>query len=194
MVTILGKHVKDTATSTHGYRDVAVQSGLVYATKIARPHPVDVYDSSTWRRLREIPTPCCSAEDLSGHTLEITDDRILLCCFRKGKLHVLSHSGELLHTHGRSRREATKVDIVGQTMSGQPVYGPGVLQWPRLCQVDDEGSVLVADCWNDRLQVMRADGTWRVVDLDQPVSDPRGVALCKASLYVAGKYNIARFS
>ena len=194
MIKILGKHITDTVTSTHGYGDVSVHSGLVYAAKQARPYSVGVYDSSTWRRLREIPTPCCSAEDLSGHTLEITDDRILLCCFRKGKLHVLSHSGELLHTHGRSRREATKVDIVGQTMSGQPVYGPGVLQWPRLCQVDADRSVLVADFFNERFKMMRADGTWNVVDLDQPVRGPRGAVWYNASLYVVDDDNIARFS
>ena len=171
-----------------------MQSGLVYAAGRVRPNTVDVYDSSTWRQLRHIPTPCCSDEDYSWHTLQVFDDRILLCCRAKHNLQVLSHSGELLQTHGHSRIEATEDNIIGQTASGEPVYGPGVLYGPRLCLVDGEGSALVADLRNHRIQVMRADGTWSVVKLDQPVTYPEGAIWCNASLYVVGKYNIARFS
>ena len=171
-------------SKSQAYFDVAVHNNLVYAVGSARHHTVDVYDSSTWRRLRKMSTPCCSKNNLSLHTLNATDDRILLCCCDKDKLHVLSHSGELLQTHGRSRREATDDDIIGQTESGKPVYRPGVFYGPLLCQVDAEGSALVADCGNNRLQVMRADGTWSVVELGQAMSYPRGAVWCNASLYV----------
>ena len=107
---------------------------------------------------------------------------------------MLSHSGELLQTHGRSRREATDDGISGQTASGKPVYGPGVLCFPRLCQVDADGSALVADCFNDRLQVMRADGTWSVVELDQAVSLPVGAVWCNESLYVFNDNKLVKFS
>ena len=168
----------------------------MYATERARPQSVHVYDISTWRRLREIPIPCCSAEDNSIHTLQVTDDRILLCCYDKNKLHVLSHSGELLQTHGRSRSEATEDDIIGQTASGKQVYSPGVLHGPLLCQVDVEGSAIVADCYNDRLQVMRADGTWSIVDLrvEQDVGRIKGALWCNGSLYVARNRTIVRYS
>ena len=139
----------------------------MYAARLGIPHTVDVYDSSTWRRLREIPTPCCSATEFSPHTLQVTDDHILVCCFDEDELHVLSHSGELL-----------------QTTSGEPMNAPGVLRSPYLCQVDAEGSVLVADKANDRLQVMAADGTWSVVDLDQTVTHPMGAVWYKMSLYI----------
>ena len=196
MVHISGEDVKEVKTHV-SYQDVAMQSGLVYATSDAsqsRPHAVHVYDRSTWCRLWEIPSPCCSAEHDNWHTLHVSDDRILLCCDNKDKLYVLSHSGELLQTHGRSRREATGDDIIGQTASGEPVYGSGVLFYPRLCQVDAEGSALVCDRRHHRFQVMRADGTWSVVKLDQPVRGRRGAAWCNASLYVANNNAIVRFS
>ena len=107
---------------------------------------------------------------------------------------MMSHSGELPQTHGHSRSEATQVHIIGQTASGGRVYGPGVPYRPRLCQVDAEGSVLVVDYSNVRLHVMRADGTWSVVDFDQHVCSPRGAVWCNESLYVANIYTIVRFS
>ena len=107
---------------------------------------------------------------------------------------MLSHSGELLQTHGRSRREATDDGICEQTTSGDPVYRPAVLYRPRLCQLDADGSALVIDCNNDRLQVMSADGTWSVVKLDQAVSYPKGAVWCNGSLYAAYEGNIGRFS
>ena len=176
----------------------------MYATKRTGPHhTVDVYDSSTWRRLREIPTPCCSAVDNSSrHKLHVSDDRILLCCETKAKLHVLNcQSGELLQTHGRSVIEARVEDnnsTIGQTGSGRRVqqqWGPGVLHGPRLCQVDADGSVLVADSYNQRLQVMQADGTWNVVDVDdRTLSFPRAAVWINESLYVANYGAIARYS
>ena len=166
----------------------------MYAVRFDTPYTVDVIDSNTWLPLREMSSTCCSKEIYNHHTLQVSDDRILLCCWENHKLQLLSHSGELLQTHGRSRREATDDGISGQTASGKPVYGPGVLCFPRLCQVDADGSALVANEGTDKLLVMRADGTWGVVDLDQPVSRPTGAAWCNGSLYVVGKYNIARFS
>ena len=168
----------------------------MYAVRDARPYTVDVIDSNTWLPPREMSLPCCSKASYSNylHTLHVSDDRILLCCREKDKLHVLSHSGELLQTHGRYWEEATDDDIVGQTASGEPVYGPVVRWGPRLCQVDDDGSALVADYVHDRLQVMEADGTWSVIELDQVVRHPKTAVWCNASLYVASEYVLARFS
>ena len=143
--------------TTHGYNDVAVHNNLVYAVRCKAPYTVDVIESKSWLRLRKMSSPCCPEESYSPHTLHVSDDRILLCCYTEDKLQVLSHSGELLQNHGRSRREATEDDITGKTATGDPVYDHGVLSGPYLCQVDDEGSAFVVDCVNDRLQVMRAD-------------------------------------
>ena len=188
----------DIITTSEGYRDVAVQTGIVFATNRASPHRVHVYDSSTWRRLREIPVPCCSAEPYSLHTLHALDDRILLCCFTKEKLYLLSHSGELLQTHGRSRREATADDIIGQTAFGKPMYRAGILSGPRLCQVDAGGSALVADRFHPRLQLMRSDGKWTILDLTfgPEMGGIEYAIWCGETLYVVstiGKVNFLMF-
>ena len=194
MLTCLGNNVKDTTSTTQGYSDVAVQSDRMYAARLATPLIVDVYDNRTWQLLWEIPTPCRLREDYIYHTLQVTGDSLLLCCFNNSNLHAFSHSGKLLQTHGRSWREASKGDIMGKRASGDSVYGPGVLFGPRLCQVDDDGSALVADCHNDRFQVMRADGTWSVVGLDHIVDDPKAAVWCNMSLYVANDDKLVRFS
>ena len=191
---VLGKNVKYTTIRTDGYYDIAVQGSLVYAVRRYHANTVDVYDSSTWHQLQEIPSPCCSAKAHSDHTLQVSNDRILLCCWNINKLFVLSHSGELLQTHGRSSREATEDNITGILASDEQVYSSGKLRDPYLCQVDAEGSALVADYGHHRLQVMRADGTWSVVHLDRTVIYTKVAVWCNGSLYAANHYKIVRFS
>ena len=54
-----------------------------------------------------------------------------------------------------------------------------------VCDEDDAGSVLIADRWNDELQVMTASrGTFRIVSLEPKVEQPRAAVLFNGDLYV----------
>ena len=127
-----------------------------------------------------------------NHTLHVSADRILLSCYDTAKLYTLNHHGEVQQTHGRSSIDCHQVDIIGTRESGKFMYVPAVLARPRLCQVDAEGSVLVADPLNDRIQVMRADGTWNVLDLAAEYYI--GAVLCDMALYVALDSKVLRVS
>ena len=80
---------------------------------------------------------------------------------------VYSLSGELLQTYGaRGSRDAGQFDH------------------PYICADDDDGSVLIADWNNDRLQVMSEQGEFSVLQLQPPVSRPLGAVLFNNQLYV----------
>ena len=166
----------------------------MYAVSSTYQLKVDVYDAATWSPIREIIIPCSCPKYYGTHLLQVTDDRILLSCSDKRQLYVLSHSGELLQTHGRSGRRTTEDDIIGQTTSGRPVYGSCVLDSPTLCQVDNEGSALVVDEFNHRFLVMKTDGTWSVVDVNQDLNFLMGAVWRNGSLYVATYDKIVRLS
>ena len=118
---------------------------------------------------------------------------------------VFSHSYEFMPIHRSFWMQDSEADdesVAAKT--GTPVYGPGdVMYWHCPCeysidelnadvetmhrpvQVDAKDSTLVVDFRNDRLEVMRADGTWSVIDLDRTGRRLMGAVWCNASLYVA---------
>ena len=101
-------------------------------------------------------------------TLATANGKIFGCsAVNDAKVFVLSQSGEVLQTHGKHGS------------------GPaGALFGPRLCAVDSEDSMLVADWGNHRLQVCDASGQWSVLDLEPPVKVPNGAAVIDNKLYV----------
>ena len=101
-------------------------------------------------------------------TLSISNNQLKCCSAEDGVIKVYSLSGELLQTCGtRGRGDA------------------GQLYWPFVSDDDDDGSVLIADYGNDRLQVMSEQGEFSVLQLQPPVSRPCGAVLFKNNLYVA---------
>ena len=100
-------------------------------------------------------------------TLATANGKIFACSLQDAKVFVLSQSGEVLQTHGKPG-------------SGQA----GELNNPRLCAVDSEESMLVADCDNDRLQVCDVSGQWSLLDLQPPVKRPTCAAVIDNKLYV----------
>ena len=70
-------------------------------------------------------------------TLSVNKNQLKCCSFGSGIIKVYSLSGELLQTHG--------------TRGGGDA---GQLNCPLISDDDDDGSVLIADCGNVRIQVM----------------------------------------
>ena len=60
----------------------------------------------------------------------------------------------------------------------------GQLDCPFISGDDDDGSVLIADWGNNRLQVMSEQGEFSVLQLQPPVSRPRSAVLFNNNLYV----------
>ena len=61
---------------------------------------------------------------------------------------------------------------------------PGELYWPRICDTEASGSLLIVDSWNDRLQVMSAYCQWSIMQLDPHVKKPQSACLVNDTLYV----------
>ena len=68
------------------------------------------------------------------------------------------------------------------------LYEPGVLRVPYVCRSDADNSVLIADRDDNRLQVMRADGQWSVVELGERIDNPRAALWWNHEFFVAELY------
>ena len=123
-----------------------------------------MYDPSTWDRIQTIDA-CKSSDDHRIHTLRVTSSGIALACCYNHCVHVLDHSGTLQKTHGTHGHTA------------------GMFYKPFLCGVGNDGSMLLADCRNNRCQVFH-NGEWHVPLLKPPPLVPRGVVVTEHTLYI----------
>ena len=78
-------------------------------------------------------------------------------------------------------------------MSGQQLYSygrwgtknAGNLQCPKICQEDGEGTLLIADSKNHRLQLLdKCRAKWSIINLEPQLSCPRKAAYVDVALYV----------
>ena len=103
-------------------------------------------------------------------TLSVKNNQIKCCSTSDNMIAVYSLSGELLHTYGKSGKGDA-----------------GTFDWAFICADDDDGSVLIADHDNNRLQVMSEQEEFSVLQLQPPVSRPRGAVLFNNKLYVTSE-------
>ena len=149
--------------SSGAFSDGCKHAGLVYVASMHEP-TIHVYDLSTWSRNRTLSL-ACSCVHTYNHTLRVTSCGIILACVKNNCIHVLDDSGVILQTHGNYGSET------------------GEFYHPKICRAESDGSILVADEDNDRLQVFH-DGEWHVLPLQPHPSDPRGVVVTPHALYV----------
>ena len=104
--------------------------------------------------------------------MSISNNQLKCCSAEDDTIKVYSLSGELLQTYGTH----------GRGDAGQ-------LNLPYISDDDDDGSVLIADQFNDRLQVMSEQGEFSVLQLQPPVSCPRSAVQLNNQLYVTSEQN-----
>ena len=135
--------------------------------------------SPRWIKIRSIDHDF----NLKGFTLtlSISNNQLKCCSAGDGIIKVYSLSGELLQTYGK-----------------QGCGDAGQLQCPFISDDDDDGSVLIADQGNNRLQVMSEQGEFSVLQLQPPVSEPRNAVLFNNQLYVMSdsyiNYKVCKYS
>ena len=130
---------------TSGYfTSVVVHQDQVYAADGRKNHTKVFQHNKTtspaeWLQLRSIDHDF--NENGFTLTLSISNNQLKCCSAGHGSIKVYSLSGELLQTYGtRGRGDAGQLDC------------------PFISDDDDDGSVLIADRDNDRLQVMSEQG------------------------------------
>ena len=164
------------------YDDLAVHDSQLYATDGHSPS-VHVYDCRTWQKLRSINTPCSDSkhvDDLYGHTISVNSKRIRLSCFWQDRIYVLDPHGTLKETHG------PRITIIASpNEASEQSYELSELQRPLICQMNDDGEVLLADYLNDRMLIVTAEGHWRQVKLNGELQRPSDAVWWNGTLYVS---------
>ena len=100
-------------------------------------------------------------------TLSVANQQLMCCSTSVNQVAVYSLSGQFLHINGS--------------------LGAGQLRCPLACHGGKVG-VLIADSKNNRLQTMSGEGKFKSLQLQPPVSEPRGAVLLKAkNIYVTSR-------
>ena len=91
--------------------------------------------NDSWERQRTIQSPFSKGQN----TLSISDTTITVCGVFAQSLCILNHEGQQINSYGKPSKRSKSA---------------GRLNCPRLCQEDGDGVLLVADSWNNRLQIL----------------------------------------
>ena len=100
-------------------------------------------------------------------TLSVQNNNMLVCSAGDNRIAVYSMSGEFENSYG------TKGQGIDDRLDG-----------PIICNDDDSGSVLIADRYNNRLQVMSQQGEFSIAVLKPSMECPVGAALFGSNLFV----------
>ena len=152
-----------------GFSSVTVHQDQVYAATLNDPKTVIVYKHSgrDWNKVHSFTVA------MEGFiTLSVKNNSMKCSSTREDKIEVYSLSGELLQTHG----------TWGSDDAGE-------LSCSAICADDEEGSVLIADRDNNRLQVMSEKGEFTVLQLQPPVTEPCSAVVFNDKLYVTSDDN-----
>ena len=151
------------------FSSAAAHKEQVYAVTLDDPKTVIVYKhcGSDWVKVHSFTVA------MEGFiTLSVKNNKIECCTSRENKINVCSMSGELLHTYG----------TWGNDYEGE-------LDGSMICTDDDDGSVMIADHGNNRLQVMSEKGEFTVLQLQPPVTEPCSAVVFNDKLYVTSDDN-----
>ena len=173
---ISGDVIKDISNSL--YWRVAVHSCHCYAS-LWWSTQIDVYAYTDWQIVRSFQLPGCHNLCID-HTLSVTEQHIKVCCSNRNILIILDHNVNVKAMHG------PQIDITEysreEVSHNEPVIS--MLSCPYLCQDDNEGNILVADCDNNRLLMYNAEGHVYNVTPQGILDNPKCAVYFNQRLYV----------
>ena len=138
-------------------------NGTLYAYEI-NLNTIKTYAyNRSWNTTTTIPSPVMK----DFITLSISNTAITICSENENKICTMNQAGNVLHIYGTSGSEAADE-----------------LEYPSLCQEDDDGTLLVADYGNDRFQVRNKQGEWSIVIMEPAVKWPSWAAYVNGVVYV----------
>ena len=71
-----------------------------------------------------------------------------------------------------------------QNTTEPPQFNITNLQYPRMCQMDENGSTVFADTGNDRVLMWSVQGGWSILDIDFDLRRPVDARLWNGQVYV----------
>ena len=140
---------------------------ITYCYEPARLIVYDIINNKSLQKSHSIPLEDFVKAD-AFVTLAASSDALFACVSQDHKVFVFSKSGELLRELGER----------GSGLAGK-------LNTPFLCTLDQNKSMLIADCSNSRLQVCEQGGQWTVLDVQPPLYEPTGAVLINSQLCVS---------
>ena len=155
--------------------DAAVQNELLYTTIRGDDRDaVHVYSTKTWQRISVIDIQCAEPKHL--HTLGVNEQCVFISCRDTHRIYQMSLDGILSDTYGKQG------------------IGMGEFACPFACMSDCDDNLLVADLWNNRLQLRRGR-QWSVLKLQPPPSWPLNAVYDGNALYVVqwGPYALMKY-
>ena len=170
--------------SNDRYFDLALLNDKLYATHLDLP-TIHIYACGTWNRMYSISTPCSKTKHVQNahwHRICVNTDEIKLSCFDLDSIYILETHGKFDQSYGPT------ITIIKSSRSesiGEPISEPSDLKQPIICQEDDDGALLVADRWNNRILILTAEGKWRQVRHNDWLWGPRDAVLWGGRLYVS---------
>ena len=149
------------------FTSVVINQNLLYATDTNRNTVHVFYHDSGWKLRNKIKLQF----KINGWTVTLRVKHDHLICSN------LSWAHEVIRVYAL---DGSLVQTFGNRGSG----GEGEFYFPFVADADVDGSVLITDCYNNRLQVMSEQGEFSVLQLQWPVSKPRGAMFFNNQLYV----------
>ena len=143
---------------------------------------------------RSISTPCSDTKHdydfLYNHRICVNSTHITLSCSDCNRIYVLDLNGKLKHS---LCPDISFIMPSSPECKDEHSTKDGKLSWPHICQEDDDGAILVADRFNDRMLVLTAEGHWRRVRLSDKLKSPVGAVWMKGRLYVTNDRKLTMF-
>ena len=151
--------------SRNFFTDICQHAWFVYTVRY-KDQAIHVYDASTWKCIHTFAA--CPSDGIYFHTLRVTGVGIALACRNNHCIHVLDYCGALQRSHGET--------------------AIAYFHNPRMFSMESNGSMLVADQFNDRLQLFH-DDEWRVLQLQPSPTEPMGAVVTEHVLFVVSRGN-----
>ena len=148
---------------------VLYYQGRFYAAK-PETYSIHVYENTN--QWKECNSFSITAEPYHFITMCISSDLLYVCSSDDDKI------------------DASTLNGVFQFSAGKPGSGaPGELLLPYICATDTSGETLIADCGNNRFQVLSASGQWSILNLEPPIRSPMRACLVNGTIYVSDRNN-----
>ena len=156
------------------YFDLSIYNGQLYATAWRSP-AIHVYDCNTWKRLRTISTSCSKTmhfADWYFHRIFVNSTHILPSCCNTNNISIFDIDGQVKQSYGPN------ISITNRPEAS-------ILKCPYICQMNEDGALLVADEGNHRMLVLTSPGQWRRIQLSERLSHPCDAVWWRERLYVS---------
>ena len=107
---------------------------------------------------------------------------ISISCWDTNKIYIVDKNGKLKQSYGPNIALANSPRSASDDESMQE---DSSLNFSYICQIDDDGAMLVTDSFNDRLLLLTATGQWRRIQLSDELDEPIDAVWWRGRLYVS---------